>query len=509
MPSETVEALHWAMQEAGVEYPVADGPTAVVPGPLGVRGVFDLPLPQLVDAARAAVDRHLAPHQCLRYLGTNSCPSDLNELPANLAAEPLTPVRPTIRLPLAGTEVTVLWGAHQSIEQLEFFRREVEAFTARTGVEVTFVGFPELESWITEKEAEGDPPDLAFSLAGPAADLSRQGHLVDLSSFLDADRLRSDQSPYLVSLGTIGPDGSWPATEGQLFGAFTQLAVKGLVWYPVPEFQAAGYTIPRSWDDLLALGDDLRASGQTPWCFGWQSGEESGWPGTDWIENLVLAEAGPDAYDDWTFHRTPFDSPAVRKAFRRLDQILFEEGSVRGGPEGAGTIWFDQAPLPLVDEPPGCWLHLQASFAAVFLPDGSVGKTTDVFPFPSVGGEDPMLIGAGDMITAFSDRPEVRELVRFLLSPDYGAEMVETGEILSPNRHFDHRNYLPFMRLRAEALHAALAADTFRFDASDLMPPEVGSRAFFDAMMTYVAEGPGSLDRILTELDAAWPDDTS
>ncbi len=334
VPSETVEALHWAMQEAGVEYPVADGPTAVVPGPLGVRGVFDLPLPQLVDAARAAVDRHLAPHQCLRYLGTNSCPSDLNELPANLAAEPLTPVRPTIRLPLAGTEVTVLWGAHQSIEQLEFFRREVEAFTARTGVEVTFVGFPELESWITEKEAEGDPPDLAFSLAGPAADLSRQGHLVDLSSFLDADRLRSDQSPYLVSLGTIGPDGSWPATEGQLFGAFTQLAVKGLVWYPVPEFQAAGYTIPRSWDDLLALGDDLRASGQTPWCFGWQSGEESGWPGTDWIENLVLAEAGPDAYDDWTFHRTPFDSPAVRKAFRRLDRDPVRRGLRARRPRG-------------------------------------------------------------------------------------------------------------------------------------------------------------------------------
>ena len=240
----------------------------------------------------------------------------------------------------------------------------------------------------------------------------------------------------------------------------------------MPELQAAGYTIPETWDELVALGDDLRASGQTPWCFGWESGDASGWPGTDWIENLVLAGAGPDAYDDWTFHRTPFDSPAVRDAFRRLDEIVFEEGSVRGGPEGAGAISFDQAPLPLVDDPPGCWLHLQASFAAAFLPDGSVGRTTDVFPFPSVGGEDAMLIGAGDMLTAFSDRPEVRELVRFLLSPDYGAEMVETGEFLSPNRHFDHGHYPLFMRRRAEALHAALSSDTFRFDASDLMPPD-------------------------------------
>jgi DNA-binding SARP family transcriptional activator/class 3 adenylate cyclase/ABC-type glycerol-3-phosphate transport system substrate-binding protein len=509
VPSETVEALHWAMQEAGVEYPVAAGPTAVVAGPLGTRGVFDLPLSQLVEAARAAIDRDLAPHQCIRYFGTDGCPSGPDELPADLAAEPITPIGPgPVSLPLAGTEVTMLWGAHQDIGQLEFFRRELEAFTARTGVEVTFVDFPELTSWITAKEAEGDPPDLAFSLPGPALDLSRQGHLTDLSSFLDADRLRSDQSPFLVSLGTIGPDGSWPATEGRLFGAFTQLGVKSLIWYPVPELQAAGYTIPRTWGELLALGDDLRASGHTPWCFGWESEDVSGWPGTDWIENLVLAGAGPDAYDDWTFHRMPFDSPAVRDAFQRLDEILFEEGSVRGGLESARATSLFDAPLPLLDDPPGCWLHLQASFAAAFLPEGSVGTETDVFPFPLVRGEDATLIGSGDMITAFSDRPEVREVVRFLLSPGYGSEMVETGEFLSPNRHFDAGHYPPFMRRRAEALRAALASDSFRFDASDLMPPPVGDRVFFEAMMTYLAEGPGGLDRILTELDAAWPDDT-
>ena len=70
-------------------------------------------------------------------------------------------------------------------------------------------------------------------------------------------------------------------------------------------------------------------------------------------------------------------------------------------------------------------------------------------------------------------------------------------------------NYPPFFKRRAEALHAALSSDTFRFDASDLMPPPIGDQAFFQAMMTYVAEGPDSLDRILAELDAAWPDDTS
>jgi DNA-binding SARP family transcriptional activator/ABC-type glycerol-3-phosphate transport system substrate-binding protein len=510
VPSETVEALHWAMQEAGVEYPVTDGPTAVVAGPLGVRGVFDIPLPQLVDAARAVVDRQLAPHQCRRYLGTDTCPSDLNELPANLAAEPLTPVRPTIRLPLAGTKVTLLWGAaHQDPEELAPLREELDRFSERTGVEVTFVDFPELETWMTVQDAEGDPPDLALSVPGPAADLARQGHLTDLSSFIDADRLRTEQSPYLVSLGTLGPDGSWPAEDGKLFGAFTQLSAKSLIWYPVPELRDAAYQTPGTWGELEALGDDLRASGRTPWCFGWESGEDSGWPGTDWIENLVLAGAGTQAYDDWTFHRMPFDSPAVRDAFRRLNRVVFPEGSVHGGPAGAAATPFFEALKPMLGDPPGCWLHLQASFAAAFLPKGSVGRTADVFPFPSVTGEDPTLIGGGDLITAFSDRPEVRELVRFLISADYGVEMVETGEFLSPNRRFEPENYPPFLRRRAEAVQAALSSDTFRFDASDLMPPPVGDQVFFDAMMTYLDEGPESVDELLAGIDAAWPDETS
>jgi alpha-glucoside transport system substrate-binding protein len=99
--------------------------------------------------------------------------------------------------------------------------------------------------------------------------------------------------------------------------------------------------------------------------------------------------------------------------------------------------------------------------------------------------------------------------VRFLLSPEHGEDWARFGiQFLSANRRFDPRNYPPFWRRQAEALEAALATDTFRFDASDLMPPPVGNRVFWDAMVTYFAEGPESLDRILTELDAAWPNDT-
>ncbi len=110
------------------------------------------------------------------------------------------------------------------------------------------------------------------------------------------------------------------------------------------------------------------------------------------------------------------------------------------------------------------------------------------------------------MIGAFADRPEVREVVRYILSPEFGAQDSQLDEgVIMANRRFDVDNYAPFWRVQAELVYAAMGSDTFRFDASDLMPPEIGEDLFWKAMMTYAAEGPDSLDRLLTELDAAWP----
>ena len=110
-------------------------------------------------------------------------------------------------------------------------------------------------------------------------------------------------------------------------------------------------------------------------------------------------------------------------------------------------------------------------------------------------------------MSVFSDRPEVRELVRYFLTPEYGTTLINgSTHFIAANQRFDASRYSPFERHEATLVGAALATDTFRFDASDLMPPEIGADLFWKAMMRYAAEGPGSLDSILTELDSAWPD---
>ncbi len=510
VPAEAVEALHWAMQSARIEYPEPDGPTAVLVGPLGEQGVLDLPLSQLFEQARSQVTRELRPSECERFLGTPECPLLPAGAPHGLRAEPVPALHRAPAQPLEGTEVTMLWqNVHQDPALLEPLLLELRRFKARTGIKVTLVDLPEIQTWISSRDVRSAPPDIAFAIPGVIGDLARDDHLVDLGAYVDLEQLRADQSPYLVSLGTVDADGSWPSEDGGLFGAFVQLSVKSLIWYPVPELDTAGYDIPRTLDELMELGRRLIRDGRTPWCLGFESGPgASGWPGTDWIENLVLAEAGGETYDAWTFHRLTFDSAPVRHAFERFGDIAFTGGSVNGGPAGAlrASIW--DAQLPMIDDPPGCWLYLQATFAEHFLPPGSSGSVTDIFPFPSASGRFPGLIGGGEMVAAFSDRPEVREVVRFLLGPDFGAEMTREGTgFMIANRRFDLANYSPFLRRQAEHLHEALAADAFRFDASDLMPPSIGADNFFDAMMTYLERGPESLDRVLARLDAAWPDE--
>ncbi|MFL5799187.1 MAG: extracellular solute-binding protein [Actinomycetota bacterium] len=512
VPAATVEALHWAIQAAGVDYPIRRGPVKVLEGPLGTRGIFDLPLSRLARIAREHVTGSLTAQQCEQFFGTPSCPSLPKASGRDIPAEPVRavqPVNPVVR-PLAGTQVTVYTAFDPESSRPADFETQMRRFTQRTGIEVRLVGVPDFYTWLTENVAPKNPPDIAFFQQPTGlVKLARQGYLADLGGYLDVERLRSDTSPYLVSLGTVGHDGSWPSDEGGTYGGFIHLSLKSLVWYPTPEFHAAGYEVPRTWDQLVALGDRMAADGHTPWCMGWESGEDaSGWPGTDWIEDLVLAGAGPQAYDRWTFHDLPFDSPEVRTAFERLGHVLFADRHVRGGTSGAASTSFAAAQTPMLADPPGCWLHHFPSFAANFLPRGAPGTQADVFPFPPITEGSPLAVtGGGEMVGAFADRPEVREVIRFMLGGDFGRGSLEFDDgLIMANRHFGLENYPPFWREQAALVHRALAADTFRHDASDLMPPEVGTGRFWKAMITYLTEGPASLDGILSDLDAAWPD---
>jgi alpha-glucoside transport system substrate-binding protein len=504
IPQETVEALHWAFQESGGIYPLVDGPYAAVVGTTGRRGLYILPIDELVAIAHERVTRDLTAAECAEFFRDERCPEVPDVMPGPFVeAEPLQPTS------LAGTSVEV--DAPYGENGWVAFDGEAVVFADQTGiVTVPDRSFP-MEFAEQMAVAERPLPDVAI-IAQPALipEWAAEGTLIDLSRYLDVADLEQTSSPYLVALGSVGADGSWPAADGALYGGTVALSNKSLIWYPDPEFGDAGYTIPESWEDLRSLSDRLLEDGRSPWCWGEESFETDGWPGTDWVEDLVLRSAGPEVYDEWVSGVRPFSDPEIKAAFEMLGQLVFADGYLYRGRQGAVEQYPWVAITDMTWDPPECWLFHYPSFGTEDVPTGA-----GVFPTPALSEWGRTgVVGGGDMVVAYTDRPEVREYVRYLLGPTYGYAFADVlPSFISARRDFDLEGYTTFgepneaIRPMAAAIQEALRNDTFRFDGSDLMPPEVGQGAFWAAMIEYIAEGPDNLDELLARLDASWPTD--
>ena len=403
-------------------------------------------------------------------------------------------------MPFEGTEVRI-FGAFVSPEQ-EAWEASIAPFEARTGIDIIYEGSADFETEITIRVEGGNIPDIAvFPQPGLAARFGDQ--LVDLTTmgFTQAD-IEGAFGAYLSGLVEVEREG--------MYTGWLKANSKSLIWYPVPEFEEAGYEIPTTWDDLIALSDQMVADGRTPWCFGMESSGATGWVATDWMEDIMLRIGdGADSYDQWVAHEIPFNDPIVKEAAEYLGQIAFTDGYVFGGTNGILSIPYGEAQTPMFDDPPSCWLHRQGSFITTFFPEGTAaGTDSAAFAFPTIDeGLPGASLGGGDVWGVFEDRPEVREVVEFLLSPDVGNIWAQRDPgFLSPHAQFDTSNYGDeIQKATGEAIKAAVAGGGFRFDASDAMPADVGNGTFWTGMVEYIQDGPGALDDVLADIEASWP----
>ncbi len=176
------------------------------------------------------------------------------------------------------------------------FNQSMDAFEEATGITVNYVGNKEFEGSISIRVDAGDAPDIAdFPQPGLLARFVSQGKIVDASEFLADDWMRQQYNDSWLQMGQMqGLDGPIMA------GVWHRFNGKSLVWYPKDDFDAAGYTIPTTWDELLELSDTIVSDGDAPWCVGIESGAATGWPATDWMEEVMLRTTSLENYDAWT-----------------------------------------------------------------------------------------------------------------------------------------------------------------------------------------------------------------
>lgn len=245
------------------------------------------------------------------------------------------------------------------------------------------------------------------------------------------------------------------------------------------------------------------ANGDKPWAIGLESGAASGWPGTDWIEDIMLRTAGPEVYDQWVAHDIPWTDPQVKRAFEIFGEIARDPKLVWGGPTAVLSTNFGDAANPLFTNPPQAMMHRQASFITSFIKEGNpdvvAGEDYSFFTFPAIEEEfGTPVLGAADMISMMNDTPEARAFMNYLASP--GAQMIWVGELgkLGINKRINPNVYPDdITRKMAEALKNA---SVFRFDGSDSMPAAVGSGAFWQGIMDYV--GGEDLDSVLEYIES-------
>jgi alpha-glucoside transport system substrate-binding protein len=389
----------------------------------------------------------------------------------------------------AGKSVTVIgaWGGDEE----KAFKAMVAPWEAETGNTVKYTGTRDLNAVLTTGVASGVLPDLA-GLPGPGqmAEFAKGGSLKPLDDVLDKATYTSETAPALVKLGTV---------DGKLTGVFIKAAVKGLIWYS-PKLHDYASAPPASWDDLKTQAKANQGAAKAIWCVGLESGAASGWPGTDWIEDIVLRQAGPDKYDQWWQGKLKWSSPEIKAAFQTFGDVIKD---ANGGSSTVLTTAFQEGGDGLFTSPPGCEFHHQASFITGLgkFKDAKAGTDYNFFPFPDI---DPQFTGAvegaGDLFGMFHDTAEAKSLVKYLVTAKAQDIWVKIGGALSANKNAT--SYPDDIAKGSAALLSS--AKIFAFDASDLMPTAMNA-AFWTAVLDYTKD-PSKLDTILQTLDKVQTD---
>lgn len=385
-------------------------------------------------------------------------------------------------------------------EDQEHFEAVIAPFEEATGADVQYSGSDSFEQQIVIDTQAGSAPNIAvFPQPGLAADLASRGLLTPLGDDTEQwilDNYAAGQS--WVDLGTYADQGG----EDNLYGFFYKVDNKSLVWYVPQNFADAGYEIPETYEDLIALSETIIADGGTPWCVALGSGAATGWPATDWVEDLMLRMNPPEVYDGWVSNEIPFNDERVVEVLAEY-QMFVQDDWVNGGSAAAASTDFRDGPAGLFSVPPGCYMLKQASFISSFFPEGTeIGTDADFFYFPSsaeAGLGNPVL-GAGTLFAITDENDAAHAFIDYLKTVEANEIWMGRAGMLTPHTGVDLNAYSSdAARRQTEIL---LNADTFRFDASDLMPGAVGAGSFWTGVVNLT--GGADPQQVADEIQSSW-----
>jgi alpha-glucoside transport system substrate-binding protein len=322
-------------------------------------------------------------------------------------------------------------------------------------------------------------------------------------------QLEADAPPDVAILNSVGELTEY-ARRGELKPLAPRTAERAYApWAPtlLVDDKVRAYWVPMKVDLKSLVWSRKGASDADPsWCVGLASQATSGWPGTDWIEDILLHQAGPALYKDWATSRLSWRDPAVRRAWTTWARLLGKrsaasvERSLTTSYEGAAG---PAGPRGLLDSPGfDCTHEHQSAFIRYVYADDDVRVEPSARYLGGRAENATTYEVAGDMAAVFSDDPAAQELVERLSSPAGRARwQAEAGPGVRPL--FPTTTGLPPANPTEREIDALLNSGTrtFCFDASDVMPPELRD-AFHRAVLEFFRNpGESRLTSLLDQLE--------
>lgn len=317
----------------------------------------------------------------------------------------------------------------------------------------------------------GTPPDVAF------------WNVTQLQQYkdklIDMETLGASKDAYIP--GSVDPG----VIDGKWIGLPVKSDIKTIIWYSPANFEAFGYTVPTTWDDLDALVEKMVADGNVPWSMGLESGDATGWTGSDFIQDILLVKQGPQYVMGIIDGSVPYNDAGVKEAYEIYGKWAMDPKYTVGGAQGTLSTNFNDAILKVFSDPPEAFMVKQSGFAAGTIttqyPNDVFGTDYDFFVIPGAKG----LQGGSDWLMAFSDKPAVKALVSYLSSPDGGKAWAQASFDLSPNKAAEGNYTDTALIKKAEAFYSA---EGFTPDIGDTIPGGFGA-AEWKAIVDYLNGG--------------------
>jgi len=302
-------------------------------------------------------------------------------------------------------ETLTVWIMQGTNPDAEPYAEELEkAFADETGgeLDIQFVEWADAHDKFVKAIAGNTTPDVAEVGTTWTPEFADAGALVDLTDAVDEAGLSGDLVPGLQEAGTI---------DDKLYGMPWYSGVRSVV-YRTDVFEKAGVEPPTSWDELVTVGEKIKASDPDLITFPVPGDSEYG------VDPFIWGAGGEIATEDGGTWTSAIDSPEAQEGISFYTGLATEHGFSTP----AATTW-DEADLSDAFSRGDVAMMISGSWtpAALVEANPELEGKLGAFPIPGPeGGLAPSFLG-GSHLSVFNntENPDLAfALVRLMSTGD-------------------------------------------------------------------------------------------